>query len=93
MPRVKPSTDIQPLSEVRANLASYIDQVRQTGRPVVLTEHGRGAAVLLGVTAYEALVEELELLRDVQTAEEQLAAGRAIGHTRAKRELRRRLAR
>ncbi len=91
MPKVKPSEDIRPLSEFRAKMAAFIDQVRDTGRPVVLTEHGRSAAVLLSVSEYEALVEELELLRDVRIAEQQLACGRGMAHGRAKTELKRRL--
>jgi prevent-host-death family protein len=91
MSRVKPSEDIRPLSEFRAKMAAFIDQVRNTGRPVVLTERGRSAAVLMGVTEYEDLMEELELLRDVRTAERQLAKGRGVPHGRAKAELKRRL--
>lgn len=91
MSKIKPSEDIRPLSEFRAKMAAFIDQVRNTGRPVVLTERGRSAAVLLGVTEYEDLLEELELLRDVRTAERQLAKGRGVAHGRAKAELKRRL--
>ena len=91
MPKLKLSEDIRPLSEFRANLATLIDQVRDSGRPLVLTEHGRSAAVVLGVSEYEALMEELELLRDVRTAERQLATGRGVAHGRAKSDLKRRL--
>ena len=93
MPKVKPSEDIRPLSEFRAKMAAFIDQVRDTGRPVFLTEHGRSAAVLLAVSEYEALVEELELPRDVRIAERQLARGRGVAHGRATTELKRRLRR
>jgi len=72
------SEDIQPLSEFRAHTASFVQTVRETGRPMILTQHGRGAAVLLDVRAYEALVEQVELLRDVRVAEAQVAAGEAV---------------
>ena len=93
MVELKPSEDIVPLTEFRANMAATIGQLRDTGRPVVLTEHGRGAAVLLGIADYEALLDEVDLLRDVRTAEEQLAAGEGVAHIRAKAELKRRLSR
>ncbi len=73
MSTIKPTEDIQPLTAFRANVASFVDQVRQTGRPLVLTQHGRGAAVLLGAADYEVLVEELEILRDIQVSERELA--------------------
>lgn len=90
MVKLKPSEDIVPLSEFRANMAATLGQLRDTGRPVVLTEHGRSAAVLLGISDYEALLDEVDLLRDIRTAEEQLAAGEGVPHTRAKTELKRR---
>ncbi len=46
MPRVRPTEDIRPLAEFRAHLASVLRQVRRTKRPVILTQHGRSAAVL-----------------------------------------------
>ena len=88
MPTVKPTEDIQPLSAFRANVASFVDQVRETGRPLVLTQHGRSAAVLLGAADYEALVEELEVLRDIQISERELAEGKGVPHEQVARELR-----
>jgi antitoxin YefM len=80
MGRVDLREDLKPLSEFRANAAAVIAQVRRTKRPVVLTQHGRSAAVLLDVDEYEALLERVELLQDVQTSEHQLAAGQGITH-------------
>jgi len=77
------SRDIRPLSEFRANAAAFIQQVRSTRRPMVLTQHGKSAAVLLDVDEYERLVERAELHEDVATAEDQLARGEGIGHTAA----------
>ena len=58
-------------------------RVQRTRRPVVLTQHGRSVAVLLDVREYDALLERLELLHDVQTAEKQIATGRGVAHSRA----------
>ncbi|HME71194.1 MAG TPA: type II toxin-antitoxin system Phd/YefM family antitoxin [Myxococcota bacterium] len=84
MAKTRPSQDIRSLSDFRANVAAAVRQVRRKGRPIFLTQHGRGAAVLLDVSQYEALVDELELLRDIHTAENQLSAGRGIAHTKAR---------
>jgi prevent-host-death family protein len=85
---VKPSEDIQPLSTFRAHVASFVEQVRQTRRPLVLTQHGQSTAVLLGVAEYEALIEELEVLRDVVISERELAEGRTVPHEQVVEELR-----
>lgn len=93
MPKLKPTRDIRPVTEFRANAAQYIDQVRETGQPVILTQHGRSAAVLLDVEAYETMLDELELLRDVRQAEDEVAAGRTRSHAAVSRKLRARLSR
>lgn len=84
MPRVRPTEDIRSLAEFRAHLASVVRQVRRTKRPVILTQHGRSAAVLVDPAEYEALVERAELLEDVRVAEQEVAAGGGVSHTKAK---------
>ena len=91
MPKVKPSQDIQPLSTFRANAASLVQQVRETKRPLVLTQHGRSAAVVLDVGEYEAMVEQIELLRDVRQAEYELDSGLGIDPDTAEARLRARV--
>ena len=84
MPKFKPSEDIRPLSEFRSNIAEVLERIQDTKRPVILTQHGRSAAVLLDVRTYEDLLEEVELLRDVRAAEAEIAAGQGVAHRRAK---------
>jgi prevent-host-death family protein len=93
MARIKPSEDVQPLSAFRANAAGFLEQVRETKRPIVLTQHGKSAAVVLDVAEYEALVDEVELLRDIREAQAQLTRGEGIPHAEVVEELRARLAR
>ena len=93
MSKIKPSEDVQPLSAFRANAAGFLEQVRETKRPIVLTQHGKSAAVVLDVAEYEALVDEVELLRDIREAQAQLARGEGIPHEEVVEELRARLAR
>ena len=84
MQRLKIDQDIKPLSEVRIGIASYIKQVRDTKRPVIITQYGKGVAVLLDASEYENMQERLELLTDVQTSLGQLANGQGITHEDAK---------
>src|SRR5450432_2630147 len=88
----RPSQDIRPLSEFRANVATFVEQVQTTKRPLVLTQHGRSAAILLAVESYEALIERAELAEDVRTSEAQIATGQGIAHGKALATVRARLA-
>ncbi len=64
MPVLRPSQDVRPVTEFRAKASAFLDQLHRTGRPVMLTQHGRCAAVLLDVEAYEDLLDELTHLRE-----------------------------
>jgi antitoxin YefM len=86
----RPSVDVRPVTEFRAHTSEVIEQVQTTKRPVVLTQHGRSAAVLLDVGVYEGLVEEVAIIRDLRTAESQLDAGMGIPHELVEQRLRER---
>jgi prevent-host-death family protein len=84
MQRVKIDQDIKPLSEVRTGIATYIKQVHDTKRPMIITQHGKGVAVLLDAHEYEAMQEKLELITDIQISLNQLDNGAGIDHADAK---------
>jgi len=85
MATVRPTEDIQPLTAFRANAASFVERVRETGRPLVLTQHGRSSAVLLGAAEYENLIDELETLRDLRISDRQIAEGKVASNDDARR--------
>lgn len=84
MSKVRLDEDIRPLSEFRAGVASFVKQIHETRRPMVLTQRGRGVAVLMDVQAFEQMQERLEILEDVYRAEEQLAAGEGVSQGEAR---------
>jgi len=92
MPRVRVDEDILPLSEFRAGVATFVKQLHENRRPMVLTQRGRGVAVLVDVQEYEKMQERLEILEDIYKAEEQIASGDGIAHEDAKARVLRRLA-
>ena len=87
MQRIQLDEDIQPLSEFRANVASFIDKIQKTKRPLVITQRGKSAAVMLAVSEYEQLLDRLELLTDIQAAEDQLNKGEGINHEDVKNQI------
>lgn len=84
MSRVRADEDIRPLSEFRAGVATFVKQIHETQRPMILTQRGRGVAVLMDVQAFEQIQQRLELLEEIYKAEEQLAAGEGVPHNEAK---------
>ena len=84
MKRIQLNKDIHPLSDFRANAATLISQVRKTKRPLVLTQNGKSAVVVLDVDEYESLLEKNEILKDIRTAENQIDSRLGIEHEEAK---------
>ncbi len=91
MKNFKIDQDIRSMSEVRNAMASYIKQVHETKRPVIITQHGKGVAVLLGANEFEAMQEKIEILSDIQTSLNQLAKGEGLAHQKAKDKLMKRV--
>jgi len=83
--------DIRPLSEFRANTAAFMEQIRTSRRPIVLTQHGRGAAVLISIDEYERMVERVAVLEDIRVAEQQIVEGAVVDHETALQTVRARL--
>lgn len=83
MKRIIFSDDIHPLSEFRSKASGFIAQVRNTKRPLVITQNGKSAAILMDVTEYEKMVEKIELFQDIETALDQIHEGKGIAHSGA----------
>ncbi len=75
-PSTKFSEDVVPLSDLKANPGRVVRQVDQNRRPVLLTNRGRGVAVVQALPKYEADVEEREVLRAVVLGLMDLEEGR-----------------
>ena len=82
--------DIHPMSEHRAHLTEHLKLVQETGRPMVITQNGRPAAVVLSPSRYDELVRQEELAADVAAIKQGLndaAAGRGQDAKEALRQI------
>ncbi len=59
----------------------------QTKRPLIITQRGKCAAVLVDVQEFEAMQEKIELLSDIRSSLSQLEKGDGISHSDAKNTL------
>ena len=85
MKHILASDDIQPVSGFRSNASGFIAQVHKTRRPLVITQNGKSAAVLLDVKEYEKMIEKIELFQDIETGLDQIQKGKGIAHSEAHR--------
>ena len=81
------SEDIHPAADLQSQAEGLLQRVQDTRRPVVLTEQGRGTAVLVDIESYRSLLDEVELLRDVHRGLADVRAGRVVPHDEARARL------
>lgn len=79
--------DIRPLSEFRRNSAQFISKLKKEDRTIVLTQHGKSTAVLVGVASYQRMLDKMELMEELLEAERQVNTGEVISHNDAKRQI------
>lgn len=66
--------DIMPVTDLRQDAAAALRRVRASKEPLVITQRGRAAAVMLSVEAYERGEHERQLLRLLARGEKEIAA-------------------
>jgi len=84
---VKFSEDVVPLGDLKVNPGKVVRRVDATGRPVLLTSHGRGVAVVQALSEFEAAEEEREFMRAVVAGLADIEAGRVSPLADVKRRL------
>ena len=55
--------NILPVSDLRQDAANVLKQLRDNKAPIIITQRGRAAAVMIGIEAYEKSEHDKELLR------------------------------
>lgn len=70
--------EIIPVKDLRQDTAAVLNRLRSSAQPLVVTQRGRSAAVMLSVAAYERAERERELLRLLVRGEQEVMAG--AGH-------------
>ena len=71
--------DIHSLSSFKRNTCEFIQQMKQTGKPVVLTVNGKAELVVQDAESYQKLLdmlEQLEIIAGINQGLEDVNAGR-----------------
>ena len=68
--------DIVPITDLRQDAASVLDRARVSREPIVITQRGRAAAVLLSVEEYERAQDARAILELLARGEREIALGK-----------------
>ena len=69
---------IVPISDLRQDAALVLKPVQNSDQPLVITQRGRAAAVLLSIEGYERSEHERELLRLLAKGEKEIAENKGV---------------
>ncbi len=69
---------IVPITDLRDDAASVLDRARRSGEPLIITQRGRTAAILLSAEAFERGEKERDILRLVARGERELREGKGF---------------
>jgi prevent-host-death family protein len=72
--------DIIPITKVREQLGSVVDRARETKRPIIVTQNGSAAVVIIDAAQYQHEVQQRELLRAILEGEDDVRKGRTVSH-------------
>ena len=80
---------ITTLKRYATRLLSY---VRESGEPVLVTEHGKPAAYLVDVESYESMQQRLAILEGISRGERAAVENRACSQAEARAKMKKWLA-
>jgi len=66
--------EIIPISDLRQDASSVLKRVKSSKYPLVITQRGRAAAVMLSVEEYERSENERQILRLLARGDREIAA-------------------
>jgi prevent-host-death family protein len=78
MKELQATEDIVPLGEFRAKASEMLRRLRATSRPLVITQNGKPAAVVLRPEDFDTLVERERFVARVERGMADADAGRTI---------------
>tara|TARA_Y100000590_G_C15525688_1_gene941136 strand:+ start:243 stop:536 length:294 start_codon:yes stop_codon:yes gene_type:complete len=78
MKAVKFSEDIVPIGEFKSQSAQWLEKVKQTGHPVVITQNGKPAGVIISPVEFDRLMEKELFVDSVNKGLSDADAGRVV---------------
>jgi prevent-host-death family protein len=72
------STQVKPISYVKANAAQVLRELAESRETLVITQNGEAAAVMQDVATYEADQQALALLKILALGNQQIAQGKVV---------------
>lgn len=77
------------VTTLKRRATSLITEVRNSHRPLLITEHGRPAAYLVDVASFEGQQRRIRMLEGIARGEQAVQEKRLLTHAQAKQRMKR----
>jgi prevent-host-death family protein len=68
--------NIIPITDLRQDAAAVLKRVKASRQPLIITQKGRAAAVIVSMEAYKDAQAEMDILRILARGEKEIEAGK-----------------
>lgn len=70
--------EIIPITDLRQDAAAVLERVRRSAQPVVITQRGRAAAIMITPESFERSENERQILKLLARGESEVAKGKGF---------------
>lgn len=78
MKPLRVAEDVVPVGQFKAQAKKWLARAAETGQPLVITQNGRPAGVLLSPAEFDRLVEQDQIIKSIEEGIADADAGRLI---------------
>jgi prevent-host-death family protein len=75
------------VTTLKRQATRVLSDLRETGEPVLITEHGKPSAYLVDVESYEFMQDRMRVLEGIARGERAFLEKRTVSHAQAKRKM------
>ncbi len=85
---MKASTNIKPISYLKANASDVVNQLQEQREPMIITQNGEAKMVVQDIESYEKTQQTLALLKILALGQQQIDTGEVVEASSAIKQLR-----
>ena len=85
---IRVAEDIVPIGRFRADAAKLLKKLSKSRQPLVITQNGEAAGVVMSPGEFDRMRERQALLEDIATGVAQMEVGEGMSTTQVLKELR-----
>jgi len=90
MKSISISNDIIPVGVFKTQISKWLKSINETGQPLIITQNGRPAGVLVSPSEYDQLIQQKLFLDSMNRGLSDAKTGNVYGTNEVKEELQKR---